>query len=71
MADVKFKKGLEADLPSTKEEGVFYVSTDTGSIHLDVDNETRIEINASTHRELFDAVAGKSQVQLVTWEADD
>ena len=44
MANVMFKKGLLAGLPSTYAEGTFYVTTDERAIYLDVDNSTRIRI---------------------------
>lgn len=44
MANVAFKKGLLAALPSTYAEGTFYVTTDERAIYLDVDNSTRIRI---------------------------
>lgn len=44
MANVMFKKGLLAGLPSTYAEGTFYVTTDERAIYLDVDNSTRIRL---------------------------
>lgn len=44
MANVAFKKGLLAALPSIYTEGTFYVTTDERAIYLDVDNSTRIRI---------------------------
>ena len=44
MANVAFKKGLLAALPSTYTEGTFYVTTDERAIYLDVDGSTRIRI---------------------------
>lgn len=44
MANVAFKKGLLAALPSTHAEGTFYVTTDERAIYLDVDNSTRIRL---------------------------
>lgn len=44
MANVAFKKGLLASLPSTRTEGTFYVTTDERAIYLDVDGSTRIRI---------------------------
>lgn len=44
MANVAFKKGLLAGLPSTYVEGTFYVTTDERAIYLDVDNSTRIRL---------------------------
>ena len=44
MANVAFKKGLLAALPSTRAEGTFYVTTDERAIYLDVDSSTRIRI---------------------------
>ena len=36
MAKVKFKKGKEANLPTAKDEGSIYFTTDTGKIFMDV-----------------------------------
>lgn len=36
MAKVKFKKGEEANLPTAKDEGSIYFTTDTGKIFMDV-----------------------------------
>lgn len=44
MANVMFKKGLLAQLPSTYAEGTFYVTTDERAIYLDVSNEARIRL---------------------------
>ena len=44
MAQVMFKKGLLANLPSTYAEGTFYVTTDERGLYLDVDNSTRVRI---------------------------
>lgn len=44
MANVMFKKGLLANLPSTYAEGTFYVTTDERAIYLDVSDETRIRL---------------------------
>lgn len=44
MAMVNFKKGLFANLPATKVEGAFYVTTDERAIYLDIDGNTRIRI---------------------------
>lgn len=44
MANVAFKKGLLASLPSTRTEGTFYVTTDERAIYLDVDGSTRIRL---------------------------
>lgn len=44
MANVIFKKGLLANLPSTKTAGAFYVTTDERAIYLDVDSSTRIRL---------------------------
>lgn len=42
MANVMFKKGLLAGLPSTYAEGTFYVTTDERAIYLDVSDSARI-----------------------------
>ena len=44
MANVFFKKGLLANLPSSYTEGTFYVTTDEHGLYLDVDGSTRVRI---------------------------
>lgn len=44
MALVNFKKGLQANLPSTYAEGTFYVATDERAIYLDINNSARIRL---------------------------
>lgn len=44
MANVVFKKGLVAKLPSTYAEGTFYVTTDERAIYLDVSDSVRIRL---------------------------
>lgn len=44
MANVAFKKGLLANLPSTYAEGTFYVTTDERAIYLDVSDSSRIRL---------------------------
>lgn len=44
MANIAFKKGLLANLPSTYTEGTIYVTTDERAMYLDVDNSTRIRL---------------------------
>lgn len=44
MANVLFKKGLLANLPSTHAEGTFYVTTDERAIYLDVSDSARIRL---------------------------
>ena len=44
MANVLFKKGLLANLPSSYAEGTFYVTTDEKAMYLDVDSSTRIRL---------------------------
>lgn len=44
MANVSFKKGLLATLPSTYSAGTFYVTTDERAIYLDVSDSSRIRI---------------------------
>jgi len=44
MANVMFKKGLLAGLPSTYAEGTFYVTTDERAIYLDVSDSARIRL---------------------------
>lgn len=38
---VKFKKGKEANLPTAKDEGSIYFTTDTGKIFMDVSSSER------------------------------
>lgn len=45
MANVAFKKGLLAQLPSTYAEGTFYVTTDERALYLDIDSSNRIRIS--------------------------
>lgn len=44
MANVAFKKGLLATLPTTHAEGTFYVTTDERAIYLDVSDSARIRL---------------------------
>ena len=44
MANVMFKKGLLAGLPSTYAEGTFYVTTDERAIYLDISDSARIRL---------------------------
>lgn len=44
MAAVAFKKGLLANLPNTKVEGTFYVTTDERAIYLDIDGSNRVRL---------------------------
>lgn len=44
MANIAFKKGLLANLPSTHAEGTFYVTTDERAIYLDINDSTRIRL---------------------------
>lgn len=44
MANVMFKKGLVASLPSTYAEGTFYVTTDERAIYLDISDSARIRL---------------------------
>lgn len=44
MANVMFKKGLLAALPTTYAEGTFYVTTDERAIYLDVSDSARIRL---------------------------
>jgi len=44
MATVAFKKGLAANLPSSKVEGTIYVTSDERAVYLDLDGNTRIRI---------------------------
>ena len=43
MANVIFKRGLQSDLNSVaKQDGVFYLTTDTGRLYVDIDNDRKI-----------------------------
>lgn len=67
MANIAFKKGLLADLPSTYAEGTFYVTTDERAIYLDVDNSTRIRIGdfqEVTNLEALQAITNPSTTAL-------
>lgn len=44
MANVFFKKGLLANLPSSYTAGTFYVTTDERAMYLDIDDSTRIRL---------------------------
>lgn len=44
MAQVKFLKGLQANLPAENTEGQIYFVTDERAIYLDVDADTRIRV---------------------------
>ena len=44
MAKVKFKKGKEANLPTAKDEGSIYFTTDTGKIFMDVSSSERKQL---------------------------
>lgn len=44
MAKVKFKKGKEANLPTSKTEGAVYVTTDTGKMFVDVSGNERKQV---------------------------
>ena len=44
MAQVSFKKGLLANLPTVITEGAFYVTTDERAMYLDIDATTRVRI---------------------------
>lgn len=44
MANVAFKKGLLANLPSTYSAGTFYVTTDERAMYLDISDSARIRL---------------------------
>ena len=44
MANVFFKKGLLANLPSSYAAGTFYVTTDERAMYLDIDDSTRMRL---------------------------
>ena len=41
----QFKMGLHANLPTARQAGTVYVTTDERSMYVDIDNSTRIRIN--------------------------
>lgn len=45
---VKFKKGKEANLPTAKDEGSIYFTTDTGKIFMDVSSSERKQLYDGT-----------------------
>ena len=60
MANVMFKKGLLANLPSTYAEGTFYVTTDERAIYLDVDGSNRIRLGDFQEFASLDALRANS-----------
>lgn len=56
MANVMFKKGLLANLPSTYAEGTFYVTTDERAIYLDIDGANRIRLGDFQEFQTLDAL---------------
>ena len=44
MANIRFKRGLLANLPSTIQDGSVYITTDERAMYIDVDSTTRIRI---------------------------
>jgi hypothetical protein len=47
MALFKIGKGKAANLPTTKKEGYAYFTTDDGKMYIDVDDSTRVALNAA------------------------
>jgi len=45
MPMLQFKMGLHANLPTARQAGTVYVTTDERSMYVDIDNSTRIRIN--------------------------
>lgn len=43
MANVIFKRGQQANLPAAKTDGVFYLTTDTGRLYADYNNNGTVE----------------------------
>lgn len=44
MANISFKKGLVANLPTSHNEGTFYITTDERAIYLDVSDSVRVRL---------------------------
>lgn len=44
MANITFKRGLRANLPSAITDGTMYLATDERSLYVDIDSSTRIRI---------------------------
>lgn len=44
MAKIKFKKGKEINLPTSKTEGAVYVTTDSGKMFIDISETERKQI---------------------------
>ena len=49
MANVIFKRGLQNALPSTRSDGVFYLTTDTGRLYVDVNTGTAQSPDVKRH----------------------
>ena len=49
MANVIFKRGLQSALPSTRSDGVFYLTTDTGRLYVDVNTGTAQSPDVKRH----------------------
>jgi hypothetical protein len=47
MALFKFGKGKAANLPITKTAGCAYITTDDGKMYIDLDDNTRVNLNAT------------------------
>lgn len=60
--NVQFKCGLSADLPVSKNAGQFLIETDTGHMHLDDSNNSRILIN---NRKV--ALVGNDDIDAAGW----
>ena len=44
---VQFKQGLVESLPSTKEAGTFYVTTNEKGLYLDISSSERIRVDST------------------------
>lgn len=45
MAQLKIYRGAKSSIPSAKEDGALYVTSDTQELFLDIDSSTRIRIS--------------------------
>lgn len=69
---IKILKGIQDDLPQSKNEGCLYFCTDTGNIYLDISSNHRIQVSADAAKRLItddnitidpSAIALKEEVQ--------
>lgn len=54
MALFKIYKGKAEFLPATRHEGYVYFTTDEGCLYVDINNETRVKVNAGAAYSLMD-----------------